>query len=68
MSKRHPFRAGTSPINGEPTYALDAQSRIHMVQEFDQEQCLRALQVPGVQKSVVDAIHRRIRKLQRGER
>lgn len=73
MSKRNPFYAGRgnpfyagrNPINGRPTYALDAQSRIHRVQEFDEDQCLRALEVSGVQKTVVDAIHRRLRKLQR---
>lgn len=68
MSKRHPFQSGTSPITGEPTYDMSTHDRIHRVREFDYEQCLAALEVEGLQKSVEQAIRTRMRKMQRGEK
>lgn len=45
--------------------AQTAPERIDMVRRFSRAQCRRALEVPHLQKTVVDAIHRRLRKLRR---
>ena len=42
---------------------VTAADRASMVQTFNAEQCKAALQVPGLQKSVIAAIERRQRKL-----
>jgi hypothetical protein len=48
--------------------AQTAPERMEMVSRFSRAQCRRALEVPHLQKIVADAIHRRLRKLQRGEK
>lgn len=54
--------AGSIP--GRPNVgAVDAESRIRMVQTFSIEQCNQALHIPGIQKSVALAIVRRVRKI-----
>jgi len=59
--KLGPFATGTNPITGQATGATDAHSRHQLVLGFDYQQCLRALQVEGLQKSVETAIRRRMR-------
>ena len=66
MSTKNPFSTGT--WMGHEMEAVDTDSRIRMVRNFNKDQCQRALLVTGVQKTVADAIHRRLRKLQRGEK
>ena len=60
-SKNNPFQTGT--YNGHPIGKVDAQSRIDMVHEFDDKQCRDALLVGGLQKTVQNALWRRIEKL-----
>lgn len=60
MKQPHPFSAG---IPGANTQYVDAESRIRAVQNFSLEQCDQAIRLPGLQKTVAQAIHRRIRKL-----
>lgn len=62
MSK-HPFYAAT--YNGRDTYDMTAEGRISRVFRFDLGQCRAALELPGLQKTVIAAIERRIRKLER---
>lgn len=61
MMKNNPF---TGMIPGRPNVgAVDADSRIRMVQSFTMEQCKKAIHVPGLQATVITAIIRRVRKL-----
>ena len=50
-------------IHGHPCGAVDAQGRIDMVKRFNHEQCESALKIEGLQKSVEQAVHSRLRKL-----
>ena len=43
--------------------AVDAESRKRMVAEFTAAECCAALELPGVQNTVVDAIKRRLKAL-----
>lgn len=45
------------------TYHLTADDRIRAVAGFDRAQCLAALEVPGLQKTVEKAVRVRLRKL-----
>ena len=45
---------------------LDAQDRITCVKEFDFAQCRAALALPDLQKTVLEAVERRLRVLRRG--
>lgn len=49
--------------NGHMAGAIDAQSRIEMVKQFNREQCEAALKVLGLQKSVEKAVNSRLKKL-----
>lgn len=59
---RSPFVTRQVPGVGD-VQACDAQSRIDMVAHFNVEQCLRAMTVPYLQKTVKVAIERRVRQL-----
>lgn len=59
----NPFYAGT--INGSPYFTLAAAERIQKVQEFNADQCLAALELPHLQKSVVTALNHRLGLLKR---
>ena len=48
---------------GHPTFITGAGDRIEEVKDFTVEQCQAALNVRGLQQSVIDAIHRRLKKL-----
>jgi hypothetical protein len=51
-------------ISGVPrAQAVDAESRIRMVQGFTLEQCNSAFHVPRLQKTVAVALLRRVREL-----
>ena len=61
MSSSNPF---SSKIPGHPEIqAVDAASRIRMVDRFTIKQCNAALQIRGLQKTVVLALFRRVRKV-----
>lgn len=53
----------TKQYDGRWTGVVTAEDRARRVQAFDSAQCKAALQVPGLQKSVITAIERRQRKL-----
>jgi len=59
----NPFYART--YCGIDSYWLDAESRLARVREFDSDQCLAALKVEDLQKTVRLAIECRIRRLGR---
>jgi hypothetical protein len=61
----NPFKAGT--YNGHATYHQGVVDRIHCVRTFDHAQCQEALTLPGLQRTVEDAIHARLRVLDREE-
>lgn len=64
MDMDNPFKAGC--YNGIQTYSITADDRISAVEKFDISQCLAALRVPHLQRTVERAIHSRLRKLERG--
>lgn len=59
--RMNPFFAGI--YDGGPAYDIDAPTRLERVARFNTNQCQRALRVRGLQKAVVTAIERRLRKL-----
>lgn len=62
---KNPF-LGADP--GRPDAgAIDADSRIRMVQAFSIEQCNQALHVSGLQPTVALALVRRVRKIKQEE-
>lgn len=63
MSKDHPFYSGT--YNGRDCYCMTADDRVKRVAAFDLDVCRRALELPGLQSTVRQAIERRMRKLQK---
>lgn len=48
-------------------YAVDVQSRLDCVRQFDLVECRAALKLPDLQKTVRVAVERRIRKLHKPE-
>lgn len=59
----NPFKAA---LHGDyQTYYVDAFDRIRVVKEFNLKQCLAALEVEGLQKSVEAAVRRRMRQLEK---
>lgn len=63
MSSAHPFYSGT--YNGHDCYCMSADDRVKRVTGFDLATCRVALELPGLQGTVRQAIERRIRKLER---
>lgn len=63
MSARHPFYSGT--YNGRDCYCMTADDRVERVARFDLATCHAAQRLEGLQKTVREAIERRIRKLER---
>lgn len=65
MGAAHPFAASSYMSDNGPvvTYVVDAESRLSRVPTFTAEQCATALQVPGLQAVVRNAIERRQRAL-----
>ncbi len=59
----NPFHSGN--YGGVDTFAVDSTTRIERVKRFTKDECERALKLPGVQKTVLDAVHRRLRQLGR---
>lgn len=57
----NPFQAGT--YDGRPTFHTDAESRVRAAREFNRAQCEAGLLCKGLQKTVVVALQRRLRKL-----
>ncbi len=49
------------------TYHVTADDRIRAVKAFSREQCLAALAVPGLQKTVERVVQARLRQLAAGE-
>lgn len=61
--EKNPFFAG---MNGDiGTYWCDGDSRLRRVKEFNLDQCRAALALEGLQKTVRQAVERRVRKLKR---
>lgn len=60
----NPFFSGES--NGHKYYAVSSADRIFRVRHFDRKQCLAALALPGLQKTVSRAVERRLRQIERG--
>ncbi|WP_237173003.1 hypothetical protein [Paracandidimonas lactea] len=63
-TETHPFYVAT--YSGRDCYEVAAEDRIRRVKHFDRAQCLAALALPDLQKTVVRAIERRLRQLERG--
>lgn len=61
MSARNPFASGV--YDGIQTYKISSYDRIRAVKSFDRSQCLAALKVPYLQKTVVQAVNSRLRQL-----
>ena len=59
----NPFYLAT--YNGHATYHMGVDDRLSCVRGFDLAQCLAALALPDLQKTVRSAIERRQRALQR---
>ena len=59
----NPFKAG---IPGHPqAQTIDAESRVRLVRDFSLDQCNLALLIPGLQKTVLAAVQRRVRQLKK---
>lgn len=65
-SDSNPFKAGC--YDGRQFYDMTAEDRVRRVKDFDRKQCLAALQVEGLQRTVEDAVLSRLRKLRKLER
>lgn len=61
MTLQNPFARETH--NGLPTQVCSAEERIRDTKTFTMKQCRDAQCIAGLQKSVVQAINRRIRQL-----
>lgn len=60
----NPFFAGES--GGRKTYVMTVDDRMSRVRHFDRKQCLAALALPDLQKTVSRAVERRLRQIERG--
>lgn len=60
----NPFTAST--FNGVTYYHVDAENRLRQLKSFNLAQCEAGLQAPGLQKTVANALHARIKKLKKG--
>lgn len=67
MSKQteNPFFAGE--YDGHKTYVMSVDDRITRVRNFDRKQCLAALALPDLQKTVSREVERRLRQIDRGK-
>lgn len=63
----NPFARGVTP-RGEQLYTISAEDRIFAVRSFDAAQCNAALEVDGLQKTVLAAVQRRLRQIRKQER
>lgn len=61
----NPFRAGV--YHGVQTYITTADERVQRVRGFDRAQCLAALCVEGLQRTVERAVRARLRQLNQAE-
>lgn len=61
--KTNPFYAGE--FNGRPYYTQSAEERVRAVRTFTAEQCRAAETVPGLQKTAMQAIKRRLKQLEK---
>lgn len=64
MRHQDPFMTRHVPGRGW-VGATDATSRKNMVRDFTADQCRAALKVSGLQTTVLSAVERRLRQLQR---
>ncbi|GHD63775.1 hypothetical protein [Jeongeupia chitinilytica] len=63
MANVHPFAAGN--YNGHQCYHVTAEDRMQAVKTFTKQQCLAALELTDLQKTVERAVRSRIRSLER---
>jgi hypothetical protein len=63
----NPFYSGTTTIGGKETYyfCMTAEDRISRVKTFTRAECLAALRLQDLQKSVFVAVNRRLKELER---
>lgn len=59
----HPFYKGSH--FGMPFFCMNVDDRLSLVKTFNEQQCLAALELPGLQKVVGNAIVRRLSKIAR---
>lgn len=60
MKKANPFMAP-----GREYGAVDTESRLRVLEDFNLDQCRAALDVPGLQKTVEKKLHSRVRVLEK---
>jgi hypothetical protein len=60
-AQANPFKAGV--YDGRPIYHTCVEDRVRMVQGMNRAECEAGLKVKGLQKGVVLALERRLRKL-----
>lgn len=61
-----PFETGQVTPSGTRLQDCGAVDRIARAKTFDADQCRAALTLPDLQKTVIEAIERRLRALTRG--
>lgn len=59
----NPFKA--QRYGDRQLYHTDVASRVGAVKKFDADECHAALRVPGLQKTVEQAVHARLRRLEK---
>ena len=64
MSSRNPFVTGINPMTGGQLMHCTAEDRIRAVRRFNRDQCMQAMQIKGLQKTVIAAVARRLRQLE----
>ncbi|MEW6490185.1 MAG: hypothetical protein AB1578_20045 [Thermodesulfobacteriota bacterium] len=64
--RENPFRYETDYGYGHREWveAIDSKDRVAAVARFSREQCVAALEVPGLQKRVAQALRGRLRRLE----
>lgn len=60
---RPPFYSGT--YNGHDCTHQTVDERVKAAKEMTEQQCLEALKLPHLQKSVITALNRRLMKLEK---
>lgn len=61
--EENPFYSGS--YCGQPFFCHSVEDRLDRVKEFTVDECKRALEVLGLQKTVETAIKRRLKKLEK---
>lgn len=67
MTDSNPFNTARNPITGQPMGATSVEERLNRVPRFTAQQCRDALALPGLQKTVADALRRRLTHIEAQE-